>query len=71
ALDLLLRFAFRELNLYRLTALVADYNEPAKRLFAQAGFVEEVRRREALHRDGRRWDQLFLGLLRQDWEGKR
>ncbi len=71
ALDLLLRFAFRELNLYRLTALVADYNEPAKRLFAQAGFVEEVRRREALHRDGRRWDQLFLGMLRQDWEGER
>jgi hypothetical protein len=67
-LTLLKRFAFRELNLHRLTAVVADYNLPAKGLFAKAGFLEEARRREALRRDGRCWDSLMLGLLRQDWE---
>jgi RimJ/RimL family protein N-acetyltransferase len=39
-------------------------------LFAKAGFVEEVRRREALQRDGRYWDAIHLGLLRDEWEAR-
>ena len=68
ALKMLLRFCFSELNLYRLTALVPEYNTPALRLFLKAGFSVEVRQREALHRDGRRWDLLYLGLLVDEWE---
>ena len=68
ALDLLLRFAFRELNLYRLSASMPEYNQAALGLFGKAGFVEEVRCRQALQRDSRRWDLLLLGLLRQEWE---
>lgn len=68
ALHLLLRYAFSEINLYRLTAFVPEYNHIAQALFARAGFVEEVRRRQALYRDGRRWDDLHLGLLGRDWQ---
>jgi len=68
ALSLLLRYAFNELNLYRLTALVPEYNNDALRFFEMAGFVIEVRRRQALNRDGRRWDLLHLGLLQEEWE---
>ena len=46
--NLLLRYAFDELNLYRLTALIPEYNLPALALFKGFGFVEEVRRRPAL-----------------------
>ena len=67
ALSLLLRYAFDELNLYRLTALVPEYNRDALRFFEKAGFVIEVRRRQALNRDGRRWDLLHLGLLQEEW----
>lgn len=67
ALNLLLRYAFAELNLFRLTALVPEYNQAALGLFHKAGFIEEVRRREALMRDGRRWDHLALGLLGEEW----
>lgn len=67
ALSLLLRYAFEELNLYRLTALVPEYNTAALQFFEQAGFSVEVRRREALNRDGRRWDLLHLGLLQDEW----
>lgn len=70
ALRLLLRFAFGELNLHRLTAQVPEYNPAALRLFQKAGFVEEVRRRQALNRDGRRWDLLHLGLLYNEWEAR-
>jgi hypothetical protein len=67
ALNLLLRYAFDELNLYRLTALVPEYNTGALSFFVKAGFVIEVRRRQALNRDGRRWDLLHLGLLQDEW----
>jgi RimJ/RimL family protein N-acetyltransferase len=70
ALGLLLRFAFDELNLYRLTAIVPEYNAIALHVFAKAGFCEEVRRRQSVHRDGRRWDLLHLGLLHDEWQAR-
>ena len=68
ALLMLIRYAFRELNLHRLTAIIPAYNAAALVLFAKHGFVEEVRRRKALHRDGKRWDLLHLGLLAEEWK---
>ncbi len=67
ALQMLLRFAFAELNLYRVTARVQEYNEAAIALLKKFGFTEEVRRRQALDRDGRRWDLLVFGLLKDEW----
>jgi RimJ/RimL family protein N-acetyltransferase len=71
ALNLTLRYAFDELNLYRLTAMVAEYNLAAQRLFEKAGFTQEVRRRQALNRDGRRWDLFHYGILFKEWKGGR
>ena len=68
ALRMLLRFAFSELNLYRITAPVQEYNEAAIALLKKFGFVEEVRRRQSLDRDGRRWDLLVFGLLNEEWQ---
>jgi RimJ/RimL family protein N-acetyltransferase len=67
ALQLLLRFAFGEINLFRLTAVIPEYNLAALGLFKQMGFVEEVRRRQAVHRGGRRWDLIHLGMLSREW----
>ncbi len=67
ALSLMLRFAFQELNLYRLSAIVGDDNPGAMRFFTRNGFVEEVRRRKALLRDGREYDMVHLGILRDEW----
>jgi RimJ/RimL family protein N-acetyltransferase len=68
ALQLILRFAFDELNLYRLTVQVGDDNSGAIRFFKRAGFVEEVRRRKVLHRDGQFYDMLHLGLLNEEYQ---
>lgn len=68
ALSMLLRYAFGELNLYRVGAILPEYNEAAQALFRKFGFVEEVRRREAIQRDGRRWDILHFGLLAEEWK---
>jgi RimJ/RimL family protein N-acetyltransferase len=67
ALGMILRFAFDELNLYRLTAVVGEDNPRGVNFFQKFGFVEEVRRRKALLRDGQTYDLLMLGLIKDEW----
>ncbi len=69
-LGLLLRYGFDECNQHRLNALVPAYNLGAMRFFERHGFTVEVRRRQALARDGRRWDMLHYGLLRDEWKNR-
>lgn len=66
-MQLILHFAFNELNLYRISAVVGEDNPDALKFFLSFKFVEEVRRRKALLRDGRTWDLLHLGILRDEW----
>jgi RimJ/RimL family protein N-acetyltransferase len=68
ALDLALRYAFDELNLFRVTAVIAEHNQPANQLFAQANFTLEVRQRQAVYWNKQAWDKLFFGLLRPEWK---
>ena len=68
ALKLLLRYAFRELNLFRISANVPAYNLAALRLFEKAAFKKEACQRQVYHLAGKRWDGLYLGLLREEWE---
>ena len=68
ALKLALRYAFAELNMFRVSADVAEYNEGALALVKKFGFAEEVRRRQALERDCRRWDLIVFGLLKDEWQ---
>ena len=67
ALGLLLRFAFAELNLFRVTIVIPEYNLAALALVRKFGFLEEVRRRNALLCDERVWDLLVFGLLNSEW----
>ena len=67
AMQMLLRYMFAELNLFRVSVDVPEYNEAALALVRKFGFVEEVRRRQALDRDSRRWDLLVFGLLQDEW----
>ena len=68
ALRMLLRFTFAELNLFRLSALVPEYNAGAIAVLQKFGFTQEVCRRRALERDARRWDLYVFGLLRDEWQ---
>lgn len=66
-MKLLLRFAFTEVNLRRMTLTVFEYNPRAIRSYEKVGFRHEGRFRNFLNREGRRWDMLFMGILREDW----
>jgi RimJ/RimL family protein N-acetyltransferase len=69
AIRILLRYAFSELNLHRLSLSVFEYNRRAIRSYQKVGFVDEGRARQFLNRDGQRYDLLFMGILRAEWEG--
>jgi RimJ/RimL family protein N-acetyltransferase len=68
ALNVLLRFAFRELNLHRVNLVTFEYNLRAVRAYEKLGFVHEGALRGALRRGGKRWNILFMGILRREWE---
>ncbi len=70
AMSIILRYAFNELNLRRVGLIVFDYNPRAIRSYEKVGFVYEGRIREVMHRDGKRWDFLYMGLLREEWLAK-
>ncbi len=67
ALQMLLRYAFEELNLYRVSTFTMEYNTGAQRFLEKHGFQQEVCAREAIYRDGRYWDTLSYGLLAEEW----
>jgi len=68
AMRVILHYAFTELNLHRVSLDVFEYNPRAIRSYEKAGFVVEGRQRQALNRDGRRWDVIYMGILREEWE---
>lgn len=68
ATRVILRFAFQELNMHRVSLGVFEYNARAKHSYEKVGFVEEGRQRAVLHRNGRRWDGFVMGILRDEWE---
>jgi len=68
AMRVLVRYAFHELNLHRVSLRVLAENARAIRAYEKTGFVIEGRERGADSRDGQRTDIIWMGLLREDWE---
>ena len=64
----LLRFAFQQMNLHKVTLGVFEFNERALAMYTKLGFVEEGRFREDLFQDGRYWDLIRLSILRREYE---
>jgi len=66
-MNVLLRFAFTEINLRRVTLNVFEYNPRAIRSYEKAGFRHEGYLRNFLNREGRRWNEVYMGILREEW----
>lgn len=66
-MNVLLRFAFTEVNLQRVTLSVFEYNPRAIRSYEKAGFRHEGRTRKVLNKESKRWDILYMGILREEW----
>jgi len=67
AMKVILRYAFTEVNMNRVTLSVFEYNPRAIRSYEKAGFRHEGRIRGRLNKEGKRWDMLIMGILREEW----
>lgn len=68
AMNLILRYAFGSLNLNRVSLNVFEYNPRAIQCYSKAGFREEGRLRQWMRRAGERYDLIYMGILREEWE---
>lgn len=64
----LVRFAFEQMNLNKVSLGVFEFNERAQACYRKCGFVEEGRAREEYFQDGRYWDIVRMGVLRREFE---
>ena len=67
AINLLLDFAFKTLNLNRVELITFDFNQRAQKCFKKVGFREVGRKRKAYFVDGKYHDTLMMDILREEW----
>jgi RimJ/RimL family protein N-acetyltransferase len=70
AMEVILRYAFNELNLQRVSLSVFEYNARGVRSYEKCGFRVEGRERQRVHREGQRYDMIFMGILRSEWQAR-
>jgi RimJ/RimL family protein N-acetyltransferase len=70
ALRLLLDYGFRLRNMRKIWLTVGGNNERAMRAYRGCGFVEEGRLRAHVWSAGGYVDLVYMGLLRDEWDGR-
>jgi len=68
AIRRLLRFAFEEMNLNRVYLTTDENNSRALACYRKCGFREEGRLRQDRFLEGRYWDTIVMGVLREEFE---
>jgi RimJ/RimL family protein N-acetyltransferase len=70
SLKLLLEYAFKELNLHRVSLRVFSFNERAIHIYNKLGFKKEGVLRESLFRNGKWHDIITIGILKREYTSK-
>lgn len=71
AAALLLDLAFRQLGLNRITSYYREDNSTSHQVLGQLGFQQEGRMRNAWFAQGKFFDMVVVGLLKDEWEAHR
>jgi len=71
AVSLLLQHGFGTLNLNRVFLSVHETNRRAIRAYEKAGFIQEGAMRQAVYKNGKFQDMLFMSVLRSEWESRK
>ncbi|MDI9494817.1 MAG: GNAT family protein [Bacillota bacterium] len=67
AMRILLEFGFNDLNFHRIQLNVLEFNDKAIALYERCGFRKEGVLREFVLRDGKRYNLVLYGLLKNEW----
>ena len=63
----LLDYAFNTLNLRKICSSVLAFNERSLQYNLHCGYRIEGRRKDQFFRNGQYWDEIILGLFKEDW----
>ena len=66
-MKLCIQYVFAELGLARLSLGLLEYNPRALRSYEKCGFRLEGRTRQDILREGKYYDSLWMGILREEW----
>ena len=67
AVELLLDYGFKTVNLNRIQLRVYEFNSRAINSYNKIGFVEEGRMRQAMFANGEYHDMIFMSILQEEW----
>lgn len=68
AMKIILRYGFTQLNLNRIQLDVFSINQRGIKSYEKAGFKYEGHLHGNLLKGGVRYDEIFMGILRREWE---
>ena len=67
AIRLLVDYAFTLQNLHAIHLKLWEFNARARRAYLKAGFKDAGRLRSAIEVGGRRWDELYMDITREEF----
>ncbi|WP_230913678.1 GNAT family N-acetyltransferase [Agrilactobacillus fermenti] len=70
-IQLLLNYAFYELNLHKVELDVISNNDTAIYCYKKNGFETEGVAKEAIRRDDQRFDKIYMGILAKSWKASK
>jgi ribosomal-protein-alanine N-acetyltransferase len=68
AIAFVLKYGFEQMNLHRVEALIAEWNEPSLKLINKYGFTKEGIMREDYFENGRHEDSICYSLLANEYK---
>jgi RimJ/RimL family protein N-acetyltransferase len=66
---LIVNYGFEQLNLHRVNSFVIAFNDRSLKMHQSLGFTEDGRMRQAVYRNGKYYDHVVTGILREEWKG--
>ena len=65
---IVMQYAFKNLNLNRISVNVIAFNERSLALQKKAGFTEEGRLRKMFYKNGKYYDEVLFGMLHEEYK---
>ena len=67
SIAVLLKYAFKKLGLHKIFLSVCEKHKAARRAYSKVGFKTEGRLRKVYYHDGKHFDRIYMGILKEDF----
>lgn len=67
AMKILIKFVFEQMNINKIKLNVFSFNQRAIKSYEKCGFRKEGILRQEIYRDGRYYDDIIMGILREEY----